>query len=269
MPVKNEKFICLTLDLERDYGHFDTYEAFANLDGLLALIKKYNLKLTVFTVGYLLEQKKDIIEKLRKAGAEFALHSYYHNLGKTGEDFKRQDILKAKETYSEYFNKAPLGYRAPRGAISKFELDILQDQGFQYDSSIFPYWRPGFYNNLQKPMTPFYWSNGLLEIPLSGLRFLRFPLSLSYMQFLGWNFYRFFLKLFGWPDLIISDIHLHNLKKTRSLKGAPWFARLFYLRNQNKGLRILEEFICLAEAKGFQPAFLWEIAQKYENHSQS
>lgn len=265
MLANNEKFLCLTLDLEKDYGHFDTYEAFANLDDFLALVEKYHIKLTVFVVGYLLEQRKDIIEKFRKAGVEFALHSYHHNLGKTDEDFKHQDIIKAKEVYLEYFGKAPLGYRAPRGAITKFELDILQEQGFQYDSSIFPYWRPGFYNNLQLPVVPFRWPNGLLEIPLSGLRFLRFPLSLSYMQFLGWNFYRFFLKLFGWPDLIVSGIHLHNLKKVRSLKGGPWFVRLFYLRNQDKGLQILEKFILRAKSKGFQPAFLSEIAQQYEN----
>lgn len=258
-----EKFICLTLDLERDYGYFDTYKSFENIDLFLKLIKKYDLKITVFLVGNLIEQKKEFIEKFKSVSVEFALHSYRHDIENKDPRFKQEEIIKAKTVYFNYFKKNPLGYRAPQGAITSSELKELVRQGFKYDCSIFPYWRPGVYNNLKFPTKPFLLSVGLLEIPLSALPIIRLPISLSYIQFFGWNFYKLFLKLFGWPSLMVFDLHLHNLKKIRSLRGAPWYARLFYLRNQNNGFRVLEEFIKLIKSKGYRSIFVSELASRY------
>lgn len=264
MRNEDKKVVCLTLDIEKDYGYFDTYLAFENIDLFLNLVKKYDFKITIFLVGYLIEQRKDIIEKFKSIPVEFALHSYSHDIKNKNPDFKRQEVIKAKEAYFAYFKKQSLGYRAPQGAISQVEIDELVKQGFKYDCSVFPYWRPGLFNYLRSPTTPFSLPRGLLEIPLSVLPFVRLPISLSYIQFFGWNFYKLFLKFSGWPSLMVFDMHLHNLKKVKSLKGAPWFARLFYSRNQNKGFQILEEFIKLVKVKGYQSIFLSELASKYD-----
>lgn len=262
--MDKKRFLCLTLDLEKDYGYFETYRAFENIDLLLDLIKKYDLKITVFLVGSLIKQKKDIIEKFKSVPVEFALHSYSHDIKNKNPDFKSLEVIKAKAAYFNYFDQPPFGYRAPQGAISQAEIEELVRQGFKYDCSIFPYWRPGLYNNLKIPTKPFCLPSGLLEIPLSVLPIIRLPISLSYIQFFGWNFYKLFLRLFGWSSLIVFDFHLHNLRKARSLKGAPFYARLFYLRNQNKGFQILEEFIKLVKNKGYQSIFLSQLASKYE-----
>ncbi|MFC1700630.1 polysaccharide deacetylase family protein [Patescibacteria group bacterium] len=257
--VQQKKLICITLDIEKDYGYFDTYYALNNIDILLKLIKKYNIKITVFLVGYLIKERKDIIEKFKSVPVEFALHSYYHDIKNKDSVFKRQEVIKAKEVYLDFFKKQPLGYRAPQGAITRAEIMELIRLGFKYDCSLFPYWRPGLYNNLNIPTRPFFLSSELMEIPLSVLPVIRFPISLSYIQFFGWKFYKFFLKFFGWPSLIVFDMHLHNLKKVRSLRGAPWFSRIFYIRNQNNGFKILEEFIKLTKSKGYKSIFVSEL----------
>lgn len=263
MTNQKEKYFCLSLDLEKDYGYFETYQAFNNLDSIFDLLKKYNLKLTVFLVGYLIEQKPEIIEKLKTAPVEFALHSYSHDIYNNDSDFKQQDIRRAKRVYLDYFKEEPMGYRAPRGAITQAEIGELTKQGFRYDSSMFPYWRPGLFNNLRIPKEPFFLPGGLLEIPPSVLPIVRLPISLSYIQFFGWNFYKLFLKLFGWPRILVFDLHLHNLKKARSLRGLPLYARIFYFRNQNKGFRIFEDFIKSVKKQGYQSIFLRELAIKY------
>ena len=259
----DKRLLCLTLDLEKDYGYFNTCHAFENIDLFLDIIRKYDLKITVFLVGELIEQKKDIIEKFKSVPVEFALHSYTHDIKNKNPEFKRREVIRAKTAYLNYFQKAPLGYRAPQGAISRAEIKELTDQGFKYDCSIFPYYRPGLYNYLKISPRPFHLPDGLLEIPLSVLPFIRLPISLSYIQFFGWNFYKLFSRFFGWPSLMVFDMHLHNLKKVRSLKGAPWYARLFYLRNQNKGFRILEKFIKLTREKRYQSIFVSELASEY------
>ena len=61
-----------------------------------------------------------------------------------------------------------IGYRAPVFSLTNqtiWTLDILNELGFVYSSSVLPASNPlnGFPNT---PKTPFYWANGLLEIPV-------------------------------------------------------------------------------------------------------
>lgn len=260
--LNDKKLICLTIDIEKDYGYFNTYHAFKNIDPLLELIKKYNFKITVFLVGRLIKEREDIIKKFSSVPVEFALHSYYHNIKNKNANFKKQEVIKAQKAYLNYFRQQPLGYRAPQGAITKYEIEELIKLGFKYDCSLFPYWRPGLYNNLKIPIQPFWLSPKLIEIPLSVLPIVRLPISLSYIQFFGWNIYKILLNFFGWPPLLVFDMHLHNLKKARDLRGAPWFARLFYGRNQNRGFQILDDFLKLARNKGYQSIFVSDFSSK-------
>lgn len=248
------------MDLENDYGRFDTYDSFKNADLLISLFKKYNLKLTVFTTGKVIEDHFEIIEKLRQLPVEFALHSYSHQVQQKNDfNFKCQEIVDAKACYIKYFGTEPLGYRAPQGFISQPELEQLSKQGFKYDCSMFPYWRPGFFNNLSMPLKPFKLPCGILEIPPSALPILRFPISLSYIQFVGYNVYKLLFKIFTLPEILVFDIHLHNLRVTRNLKGLPWYVRFFYLRNQNIGFEILRDFIEFSQSHNYVSVFAKEI----------
>ena len=54
MSAQNKK-IYFTLDLEQDYGRINDYLCFKNIDGLINLLQKYSIRLTVFTTGKIID----------------------------------------------------------------------------------------------------------------------------------------------------------------------------------------------------------------------
>ena len=76
------------------------------------------------------------------AGHEIACHSYQHQLisTQTREEF-RADVRRAKSSLEDITGREVIGYRAPTYSIMRetlWALDVLVEEGFRYDSSIFP-----------------------------------------------------------------------------------------------------------------------------------
>ena len=73
---------------------------------------------------------------------ELACHSYWHRLVyNLAPDEFRQDLREARAALEQASGTRLLGYRAPSWSItekSTWALDILAEEGFVYDSSIFP-----------------------------------------------------------------------------------------------------------------------------------
>lgn len=109
---------------------------------LLEMFARHNVRGTFFTLGYVAEQHPQLIREIAQAGHEIACHSYHHRLvySQTPEEF-RQDLRQAKQRLEDLTGTAVIGYRAPSYSItaqSLWALDILIEEGFSYDSSIFP-----------------------------------------------------------------------------------------------------------------------------------
>lgn len=266
MSVKNKK-IFFTLDMEQDYGRIHDYSAFKNIDRLISLFKKYDLKLTIFVTGRILEQKSEIIKTIKEnINCEFHLHSYNHEINKSlSLEEKLSDLKIAKENYQRYFNTNPVGYRAPCGNITEEEIDWLKKEGFLFSSSFIPTYRPGLFNNLGRDDKIFFHSNGLLEIPFSSLPFLKIPFSLSYFQLLGWPLSSFLIKNKKSPRIIFG-FHLHNLSKLDNINQLKMSFRLGYIRNQNNGFKILEKFIETMIENGYQSATIEGLALESLNN---
>ena len=268
MSVENKnKKIFFVLDLEQDYGRIESYSAFKNIDGLVNLFKKYDLKLTVFVTGKIIEQKPEIIEKIKEnIDCEFHLHSYLHEINKKLTLEEREiDFKKAVEIYKKYFRKDPIGWRSPCGNIIQEEIGWLKKEGFLFSSSLIPTYRPGLFNNLRRSDKPFFYPNGLLEIPLSSLPRIKMPFSLSYFQLLGWPISSFLMKNKKSPHHIIFNFHLHNLSKLDNIKQLKIRFRLGYLKNQNNGFTILEKFIKTVMRSGYQSKTIIELAKETLN----
>ncbi|MAF13895.1 MAG: hypothetical protein CMI53_03310 [Parcubacteria group bacterium] len=260
-----EKLVCFTLDLEKDYGWLDTFTAAENIDPLLNLFKKYNIKLSVFLSGHLIDEYPEVISKLQKFGCDFGVHSYYHISGKKNSLAEtREEVQKSQQAFINYFNSPPEHYRFPQGYFTDQDLDVLKEFGFKNNFSLFPFYRPGVFNNASSPMVPFKQTNGILEFPFAVTPKLRFPISQSYIQFLGWHVYKIILKLLGLPHVLIFDFHLHNLSKIAGKQKLPLLQRIFYIRNQGKGLKILEKFIKYILAQGYKSAAISELANDYQ-----
>lgn len=98
---------------------------------------------TFFVLGFVAEQHPQLLRKISAAGHEIASHGYGHQLvyKQTRDEF-REDIRKSKILIEDVVGKPVLGYRAPSWSITKkslWALDILTQEGFRYDSSIFPF----------------------------------------------------------------------------------------------------------------------------------
>jgi len=101
LPENNYKKICFTLDLEQDYGRIDEYLSFENIPKLIELFKKYNLKLTIFATGEIIEKKPEIIKTFQdNIDCELHLHSYAHKINRPLTlTEKKEDLEKAINVY--------------------------------------------------------------------------------------------------------------------------------------------------------------------------
>lgn len=109
---------------------------------LLEIFERHRVKATFFTLGYVAKKHPQLIHEIAAAGHEVACHGFYHRLiyTQTPDEF-RQDLKSAKHLLEDLIGASVIGYRAPSYSIieeSLWALDILIEEGFAYDSSIFP-----------------------------------------------------------------------------------------------------------------------------------
>ncbi len=256
---RDSRLACLTLDLEPDYGRTGTCAAFAHSERLCSIIEQNRAKLTVFVVGKLLDEPHQAISDLAGINSEFALHSYSHDLSRIPDS--TEEVKKAKAAYQKRFHRAPAGYRAPQGRIARDHFQVLSQEGFTFDSSVIPSWRPGVYCHLASPTLPYYVGN-VLEVPFSVLPHFRLPLVMSYLKVLG-GAYKVAVAVLGLPRIVIFAFHLHDLFPTPSCCQLPWPYRAAHGRNEAQALGIFEAFVALLAAKGYTFVTMSELAEQF------
>jgi polysaccharide deacetylase family protein (PEP-CTERM system associated) len=97
---------------------------------------------TFFIVGKIAEDHPRLIHRINQGGHEIACHSYRHELvsRQTPKEF-RVDIRRAKIILENLVGERVLGFRAPNysiGEAQEWAYDILLEEGFVYDSSVYP-----------------------------------------------------------------------------------------------------------------------------------
>ena len=124
------------------------FRAEKNTDRILSILEQRQIKATFFIVGWIAEKCPAIVKKIAAAGHEIGCHSYWHRkiYDLPPEEF-RQDTRQAKDALENIIGKKIQGYRAPSYSITKkslWALDILEELGFTYDSSIFPIYHDNY-----------------------------------------------------------------------------------------------------------------------------
>jgi hypothetical protein len=234
----SSKTIHFTLDLEADLGTaapVKTYEAAAQTGRLVEIAARFGLPLTVFCEGEILEKHFAVVEPLLAAGAEIELHAYDHTAAYAGPERRLENLRAGLAAYEARFGRAPRGFRAPNGMIAAPELRALGERGVEYDSSIFPTRFPGRFDFRRAPRRPFRVAGTtLVELPFATINRLRVPIALSYFQLLGGAPFKALVALFGAPDEIVFDFHMHDLVHGdwRKQPGVSRAARLGYWRAQ-------------------------------------
>ena len=149
----------------------------ANTDILLGLFDEYGVKVTCFVLGWIAERFPRLVEKIAGEGHEVASHGYAHQLVTSLSPAQfRDDIRRARQLLEDSAQVTIAGYRAPGFSLTKsnlWVLEILQEEGYEYDASLFPGWH-GHGGIPDAPMAPFLFetSNGrIAEFPMTQASF--------------------------------------------------------------------------------------------------
>lgn len=145
----------LTIDVEdyymvsafSDIVRFEDWGAYEsrvekNTYRILDVLDEHNVKATFFILGWVAERCSELVRNIHASGHEVACHGYNHRLiyDLTQKQFK-EDVRKAKGILEDIISAPVIGYRAASYSIVKetlWALDILIEEKFLYDSSIFP-----------------------------------------------------------------------------------------------------------------------------------
>jgi polysaccharide deacetylase family protein (PEP-CTERM system associated) len=143
---------------------------------VLELLENRRTKATFFVLGWVAERNPRAIEKIAAAGHEIGCHSHFHQLvySLSPQEFRR-DTRRAVAAIQNACGVTPKLYRAPSYSIttkSMWALEILVEEGFVSDSSIYPiahdrYGIPGSPRHAHVIETP---AGPIREIPIATVR---------------------------------------------------------------------------------------------------
>lgn len=95
-----------------------------------------NPKVTFFILGWIAERLPNLVREIQARGHEVASHGYNHNLcNQQSHKDLRKDLVSSKKLLEDIIGADVYGYRAPSFSISDEILKIIQECGYQYDSS--------------------------------------------------------------------------------------------------------------------------------------
>ena len=103
---------------------------------------EHGVRATFFVLGWVAERFPALVRDIAGLGHEVASHGFHHQLiyTLTPEQF-REDVRRAKALLEDAAGCAVRGYRAPSFSVVKsslWALDVLLEEGYAYDASIFP-----------------------------------------------------------------------------------------------------------------------------------
>jgi len=113
-----------------------------NTRKILNLFEQHSVKGTFFFLGWVANRFPFLVQEVRARGHELACHSYWHRrvCSLSPSEF-REDVRISKNAIEQAAGIPVYGYRAPSWSINEdslWALDILGEEGFLYDSSIYP-----------------------------------------------------------------------------------------------------------------------------------
>jgi polysaccharide deacetylase family protein (PEP-CTERM system associated) len=266
----------LSIDLE-DYFHVEAFAGVVsreewdrypsrverNCHRLLDIFDDHSVKATFFVLGWIAQRFPALVREVHQRGHELACHSYWHRKvsSLTPAEF-RADTRAACHAIEQAASVRVTGYRAPTWSVTPqclWALDILSEEGFTYDSSIFPI-RHDLYGIPNASRHPYYHEtkNGerLLELPPATVQIKgkNFPaagggwfrmLPFSYTK---WAFRRFHSE--GTP--LVFYLHPWEIDPDQPRFAAPLKSKLRHYTNLGRTEARLERMLRLFKFQTFQ-----------------
>jgi polysaccharide deacetylase family protein (PEP-CTERM system associated) len=219
----------MTVDVE-DYFQVSAFEPYVaknqwdsiphrveiNTHKILDMFERSDIKATFFTLGWVAERYPGLVSRIISEGHELACHGYEHiRVTQQTPDEFRADVAKTKKILEDMSGKEIKGYRAASysiGANNLWALDVLQEEGFKYSSSIYPvkhdlYGIPDAPRFMYAPIA----NQNFKEIPITTVRFGNKNLPCG-----GGGFFRFY-------PYVFSKWAFHRVNKNEQQSGIFYF----------------------------------------------
>jgi polysaccharide deacetylase family protein (PEP-CTERM system associated) len=188
----------LTIDVE-DYYHVSGFEHCVSrarwndypprvgdsTRRVLDRLAEAGVRATFFVLGWVAERQPELVRAIHAAGHEIGCHSYAHRLiyEQTPHEF-RADLRQARLVLEDIIGEKITTYRAPSFSITEqslWALDILLEEGFLFDSSIYPthHDRYGIAGAPLEPHTIERSGGVIWEFPPPVWRLMKYPLPVG------------------------------------------------------------------------------------------
>jgi polysaccharide deacetylase family protein (PEP-CTERM system associated) len=242
------------------FEHWDQYESRVerNTNRLLELLDEYQTKATFFVLGWVAERFPQLVRSIEQSGHEVASHGYAHRriYTQTPEQFQ-QETRRSKQVLEDLTGRPILGYRAASYSIthkSLWALEILREEGFVYDSSIFPihhdrYGIPDFKRFCH--VLDGHATGKLVEFPISTLRLAGTNIPIAgggYLRFFPYTFIRWGLRRINQKELQPALVYLHPWEIDPGQPRIPAAALARFrqyvnlAKTQDRLIRLLQDF---------------------------
>ena len=227
---------------------------------VLEILNDAEIHATFFIQGLVAEAFPQIVQEIDGLGHEIGTHGYAHEFvfQQTPYDFEK-DLKRSIKILEDIIGKKVIGYRAPDFSIiesSLWALDILEQEGILYDSSIFPiknrrYGIPNFKRFPHKIS-----DSGIIEFPLSTLKILGANLPVcggGYFRLLPYTIIKYALKRInteGIPAIVYmhpyefdaSDLAQLLKKKSAKDKAFKFMQNLNRDKSESKLYNLIRDF---------------------------
>jgi polysaccharide deacetylase family protein (PEP-CTERM system associated) len=232
----------------RKFNVFPTERVVVNTKRLLDIFSEAGVIGTFFVLGTVAENYPQLVKEIHQRGHEISSHGYRHELVyKMQIGQFRESLQESTAILGSLTGKKVEGYRAPYASItqrSEWALDVVQEMGFDYDSSIFPIRRRLYGSHIAKtiPHVIREGINPLMEFPFSTIRVFgqNLPVGGGYFRLFPYGFTRWALRRInqqGQPAVFY--LHPYEMDAEELLNPLPvdtWKARFIRLsQGLNRG----------------------------------
>ena len=144
-----------------------------SVDAILSVLAAFETVGTFFVLGWIADRYPSVVRRIAEQGHEIASHGWWHRkIPDMSREAFRADVRDSKQCLEDICGTAVRGFRAPSFSLvpgTEWAFDVLLEEGYVYDSSVFPIRRPGYgYPNAQRaPHMIDRPTGALLELPLT------------------------------------------------------------------------------------------------------
>ena len=216
---------------------------------------------TFFTTVNFARMNPLLFRRMASSGRhEIASHGVNHST------FDPNDLAESKRILEELSGRAVVSFRPAR--LAPVSKEAILAAGYRCESALNPVWLPGRYNHFTASLRPFRETCGLLQIPVSAVPVVRFPLFWLSFKNLPFFLYRTGASM-AMRSVGFFNLYTHPWEYSPKAKEARWHIPSYITRHAGNDMAIrLERLLRYLEGQGDFITFS-EFTDQYDSSARS